>query len=517
MLVSMKSQKKKLAKTLKENDMSDLLKDIESYYDEVYKSMNQKTQEYYFGQDNPFKLGLISCFTKMREIDADAKNNGSTTPRNIIPLLEGCVEDLRQLAINTFNIEGISIGWVNDINAAMYVSVANSDLYGKDQDSLDRRVRLDDIVTTNNGFRYKNSKGIFYCLLIGYPIFADSKSIFTVEEAAAIACHEFGHAMQHVIDGINSSVAMGVYHSTWNLLKSDKMGLPGSTNLTKEDKMYLKEILMRFRDAAIRNDTKEIENIGKEFLDTSDKKTGISFSSQTDNDITQRAVKEFGDDYDTDVNEKMNNLSQKKGIGFFKGLGKFFKGIFTWGKTARTYKSIVRNDEVSGFRRYEEIADNFCSIYGLGIEMASVNNKFSRLKTVTRGGHSIIERIPILDLIYSIDQLKSDYYAAMEGYPTNKQRMINSYKACIFELKNNKDLPQKHREELEKQIEEYKKFYEEFVEDDSKKGIFYKLVAKIKRLTLEDAAKKDKWIDIHVLKPLQKRMDPNYDIDSVDE
>ena len=95
--------------------------------------------------------------------------------------------------------------------------------------------------------------------------------------------------------------------------------------------------------------------------------------------------------------------------------------------------------------------------------------------------------------------------------------MINSYKACIFELKNNKDLPQKHREELEKQIEEYKKFYEEFVEDDSKKGIFYKLVAKIKRLTLEDAAKKDKWIDIHVLKPLQKRMDPNYDIDSVDE
>jgi hypothetical protein len=142
--------------------MSDLLKDIESYYDDVYKSMNQKTQEYYFGQDNPFKAGLISCFTKMREIDADAKNNGSTTPRNIIPLLEGCVEDLRQLAIKTFNIEGISIGWINDVNAAMYASVANSDLYGKDQDSLDRRIRLDDTVTTNNGFRYKNSKGIYY-------------------------------------------------------------------------------------------------------------------------------------------------------------------------------------------------------------------------------------------------------------------------------------------------------------------------------------------------------------------
>ncbi len=32
--------------------MSDLLKDIESYYTDVYKTMNQKTQEYYFGQDN---------------------------------------------------------------------------------------------------------------------------------------------------------------------------------------------------------------------------------------------------------------------------------------------------------------------------------------------------------------------------------------------------------------------------------------------------------------------------------
>ena len=104
-----------------------------------------------------------------------------------------------------------------------------------------------------------------------------------------------------------------------------------------------------------------------------------------------------------------------------------------------------------------------------------------------------------------------DYECALHGYPSDKQRMLNLYRSAKFELQNNKDLSQASKAELNKQLEDYKTIYDEFVKSDAKKGWLYKLMAGLSRDKIEEEAKKDPFIYRNVLIPLQKRMDPNFD------
>ena len=138
--------------------------------------------------------------------------------------------------------------------------------------------------------------------------------------------------------------------------------------------------------------------------------------------------------------------------------------------------------------------------------------KFATMSDQTKiktGG--FLERIPMFDLFWSIYELKEDYVCAMYGYPTDKQRMMNLYRSAKFELQNNKDLTSSQKSEIQKQLEDYKTFYDEFVKLDSKKGWFYRLLSGLNRDSIEIEAKKDTYVYKHVLIPLQKRMDPSFD------
>ena len=180
------------------------------------------------------------------------------------------------------------------------------------------------------------------------------------------------------------------------------------------------------------------------------------------------------------------------------------------------FKNVLSNkkNEIHACKLFEEAADNFCSIYGLGPQQASCMKKFANLTdSYTRNAPRFFERIPLLDVVSSFNELMADYSACVAGYPTDKQRAINLYKAADFEIKHNKDLSPEAKAELLKQIEQYKKLYEEFVQNESTKGFFYKIFAGIKRESLEDAAKKDKLVDEHVLIPLQQKADPKFNPD----
>jgi uncharacterized Ntn-hydrolase superfamily protein len=94
------------------------------------------------------------------------------------------------------------------------------------------------------------------------------------------------------------------------------------------------------------------------------------------------------------------------------------------------------------------------------------------------------------------------------GYPSERQRIVNAYINCEFELNNNKDLSEDAKKELKEQIELLKSTYDEYIHhQDTKGGFLYKIASVIGRNTLENAAKKDPSLREAVLEPLMKKRD----------
>jgi len=499
--------------------MSKILKSVEYYYNKVIRidrKYMDKSEEYYFGENNPLKTRMIANITHIREIVKDAKMiKPNISPKECIKHLKPAVDELRKTIIEEFNIEGCSIGWMGCTNAACYTQISNSDLYGEEDLEKQNRINLDDIIKTDStGFHYKNPKGIYYAIVIGWNIFA-SDELFTVEEAAGVLMHELGHGMQHIVNSLNETVAISyfkyIYSNYWALAES----------MSSDDFKEVDDNMKRLKKAIKNGDKETLKKLGEEFLNKQRKKDGISFKDYSDDDVTSDNVN-FGDlNRDNSKNEK-KVLDNNNKFSIFKFIGGLLKGILSvafsplWIISAiyinRRYRD--KNNDEHLYKLFEETADNFCQIYGLGPQQASALRKLSKYSDLSISRNivtkNLFERIPLLDSLWSMEEVQDDAMSCAMGYPTNYQRAINLYKSAAFELKNNKDLSPEAKAEIEKQIEFYKGLYEDIKKDEKKKGWLYKILAGTSRLTLEEAAKKDKWLDEQVLIPLQQKADPNF-------
>lgn len=497
------------------------------YKDEVNKFLKDctsinldksRSEEYYFGESNPLKDRLISWINSLREfIKTASEGKPNFTPKDGLPICRQMSESLSRILIDEFNIEGAKIGWINEINASCWCHIGNSDLYGKGKDAKDTRIRLDDIVDTKNGFKYKNKKGIYYVIMLGYPLFA-MDDMFTTGEAAACLVHELGHAMQHVITSLNQTAALSVYESLYKIYNTTFY------TYNEKSRNEINRTLIRMRKAFDRGDQKEIEKIGNELYEESNKdKEGRSYSQMT-NDELQGMSMDANPDWDSNMIKVLDNAKQsaKRERGsLFQRIKNLFRSAFglvlspIYALMIASQKNKNANGELNRFKQFEETADNFAQIYGLGVETVSLQKKFNEMQVqLSTNTSNILSRVPLLDLTWSLDSLKDDYYSALCGYPSSMNRALNIYKAAKYELANNRDLSQQAKQELNNQIEQYKKFYDEFVKLNSNKGFFYRIISGISRKNIEKAASKDRMVYDLVLKPLQKRSDPNFDPDS---
>lgn len=493
--------------------VNDFLKDC------MFIKLNKsRSEEYYFGESNPLKDKLISWVNSLREfVKTASEDKPNFAPKDALPICRQMSESLSRILIEEFNIEGAKIGWINEINASCWCHLGNSDLYGKSKDAKDTRIRLNDIVDTKNGFKYKNKKGIYYVIMLGYPIFA-MDDIFTAGEAAACLVHELGHAMQHVVTSLNQTAALSVYESVYKIY---------NTSFYKYSDQARNEInrtLIKLRKAFDKGDQKEIEKLGNELYEESNKdKEGRSYSQLTNDELQGMSMDE-NPDWDSNMIKVLDNAKQtaKRERGsLFHGIKNLFKSLFglvlspIYAIMISSQKNKNANGELNKFKQFEETADNFAQIYGLGVETVSLQKKFNEMRVqLNTNSSNILSRVPLLDLTWSLDSLKDDYYSALCGYPSSMNRALNIYKAAKYELANNKDLSLQAKQELNNQIEQYKKFYDEFVKLNSSKGFFYRIISGISRKNIEKAASKDKTVYDLVLKPLQKRSDPNFNPDS---
>lgn len=483
---------------------------INDYVNYCFTINNDRSQEYYFGENNSLKTRLINWFTNTRELLNDAaKNNPDFLPKDGLLICQQETDKFTKIIKEEFNIEGCTLGFTNTVNACCYCHLGNSDLFGDGKESKNVRLRLNDIIDTKNGFKYKNKKGIHYVVVMGYPIIANG--IFTSGEAAAIMVHEFGHAMQHIVNSFNVTTCNQIYETMYRAFDNiDKYDL--------ETQKYIKRMFKRLRKALANNDTKQMDIIANEYLNESNKSDGVSFSSITNDQLQGMVNSSDNNDWFLDKSkylEKMREQRTQKNKSFSNKLKNFFRGLGGAISGIMIIPCILamnkrnKNKELNDFKVFEETADNFCQIYGLGVEASSFFKKAAMLNDST-ANNSVMARIPLFDLFWSLDNIKDDFSSTLAGYPTDKNRMLNMYRSAMFELQNNKDLSQSAKEEIKKQIEQYKSFYDDFVAIDSKKGWLYRLISGLNHTSLEKEAAKDTYVNQHVLIPLQKRMDKNF-------
>ena len=470
-----------------------------------------KSQEYYFGESNPLKDGLVGWIDNLRsQIKDYKKDHSEATPFEMLDICKESSKKLKQIIIDNFNVEKVFVAWENEINAACFGLLGNRDVYGTGKEAEMIRKNVDDIIDVKKGFKYKNSKGIIYLIRLGFPIFAQD-NMFTTEEAAACLVHELGHAMQHMINDVYQMMCLEWYQVYYEILGryADEMSADEYNQCLKMMDEFERN----------KNNPEAMKKIGESLFKESAPNSTISYKNMDDDKL-------FGftgvgsNNWDVDSVEDMKTAAaakQAKHKGFFAGLGRFFKAIFTVPLAPFYYigsKLLYAKDkhDTAGqkFKYFEETADNFCHIYGLGVASASLEKKFDQIRASFKV-HTVLENVPILNFYYSYKSLKEDRLDTLAGYPTHKQRMMNMYRACIYELKNNKDLSEEDKKSLEKEIEEYKKFYDYFVYADSRKGRLYRALAGISRKGIEAAAKQDSNVTKNVLDPLNERMKKNKD------
>jgi len=491
-------------------------KKTEAYIKDCLCIKHDRSQEYYFGENNNLKIRLTSWIENLRDrVYAKAESTENYTPKDALPILKEEAKKLSEIICEEFNIEGCTVGWINQINASCYGHLGNSDLFGTSDNAKDIRLKLNDIIDTSNGFRYRSKKGIFYVISMGYPL-AATDDFFTAEEAAAVLVHELGHAMQHIVNSFNKTVSMQVYESLYHTINSEDIDTY-SPSARKE----IKQLFKKLRKATNDKNDKALDKIATSILDESKEYQGTSFSKMTDDKIQGILEESSHSDWEldrkkyfdsrVDATNKVKSSFSHKWKTFWSGIVGVL-GCALMIPIALSKRNAAKNPDINQFKIFEETADDFCQIYGLGLEQASAMKKFATMSDLTKkktGG--LLERIPLFDLFWSISELTDDYDSAMAGYPTNRQRMLNLYKAAKFELQNNKELTAAQKNELDKQVENYKTFYDEFVKIDSKKGWFYRLLSGLNRDSIEAEAKQDPYIYKHVLIPLQQRMDPSFD------
>jgi hypothetical protein len=170
-----------------------------------------------------------------------------------------------------------------------------------------------------------------------------------------------------------------------------------------------------------------------------------------------------------------------------------------------TYKRKL-HDKANSFMKNEEMtADAFTGFYGFGAEHGEASRKLAKFRK-NIGDQGLINYVPILNLWKVSKDLQREYMSMIFGYPSQRQRIVNCYVNCEFELNNNKDLSEKAKKELRDQMDSLKETYDTFVsKQDTRGGFLYKIASIIGRNTIERAAKKDNSLRENVLEPLKKK------------
>jgi hypothetical protein len=465
-------------------------------FEPIIKKLKEKSEEVYFGLDNPLRTGLIYHLDVINNLITAAKEkNPNVHGLELVDICKGESEKLEKLITDSFNIEKCAIGFQNSVNASCYPQIYNKKIAGKSEDANITRIKLDDIIETKNGFRYKDGKGIYYALSIGLQFF---NGHFTIPEIACAVIHELGHAMEHVVHDINAVKSIAYWS---NIMKGLSLEYISPYDIPPK----IGSILKLIEKSHVNKDYKKLSKIGKDILDETDPKDMVDFYKMDSHEITAINNDETPiDGSDVDDVKKRKNIFIRTLVGTLKILLSIpFAPIFVI--LIVGLKFSLRSKKSKLYKFEEMTADSFEVFYGFGSESGELSKKLSKYRSDS-GDMGLINYLPLLNLYKCYKDIEHEQILMILGYPSDRQRIVNAYIACDFELKNNKDLSSDSKKELRDQMNMLKDTYNDFVlNHDTKGGFIYKISSIVGKNTIEKAAQKDKDLIEGVLKPLQNK------------
>ena len=451
-----------------------------------------KSEEAFFGANNPYKLGLINLFAELRMAYQEAVNdkNNRAKRREFSKTIQPIITKIEKHIEKIFNIKKCYFGLIDDLNAWCVPMCFDSNLAtkkdGKTIINEKVKVSLDDIMETSSGYRYKDAEGKIYCVSFGIHFLdkGPKGDLFTNEECAAIMTHEFGHAMQQAVCSINENLASVYIHALFEdvyamlnpIVNFFTLGLSGLCAIW-EHKQY-----------------KELKEEDPDYLGDQIIKDEIG-AKKKDYDRSR-----YGEQIETDTNRIIKNLPKEKDRKILKFFGKFLS--FVVGGPCMILLEII-NGVLSipsniyavsqrGFlnknRRFEQFADVFAASYGLGPEQASALAKLGNLHGYKQdyGILSLINYIPLVNIITGVAHYTNlGITQLVNGYPDMTGRMAAMYKSLKNDLDNNKDLSAADKKAIQEQIDTMNDVYNNYVYDWSPKGFVYAIWHKITFKTLK--------------------------------
>jgi hypothetical protein len=471
-----------------------------------FMNPNQRSEEAYFGENNPVKLGLTEHMSNLREIFSKItdKTLSQVERKRAASDMEDYCKIIEASMVKWFNIEKAYVGIFQDLNAFAYPLMYDKNLVEevgkKKQVNESYRISLEDIVETSNGFRFKTSDKKIFIIGIGCGFFDQG---YTDEEVASVVLHEIGHSFQQMLVGINSNLAHNIIHGE---IQATHMLLNPFLAIFTGGISYILGLVSGV-DAANLQGMDE-DDLADELI--------VQQMSQADRD-------KWGIDVENVTHRDMKNASKRKdGNKVLKAIGNFILGtlggiILTcvyvitpiWNyinplSWPQRFYELANLGFLRGIKRYEQFADMFAANYGLGKQLASALSKMGKeYHKINLYTLNWLNYVPILNVAINIGfYSNASICGLIDEHPETKDRIVALYKTCKFEIENNKDLTAKEKKELSDHIAELHKVYEDYVFSTDSRNFVYGLWKRMTRASLE---KEKSTVEENVLSVLQKK------------
>jgi len=478
-----------------------------------------RTEEAYFGLNNPVKVKLVALFTK---IHAKYENQLKEDPKlQVKDFVKSILEDIAKIekaVEEEFNVEKCQIGLLDSDNAFCIPMYWDKNAFGDSNKAWKHRVSLNDIVETKKGFRYKNKKQKYLIIGLGLRHFDPMGKIrYTPEETAAIFLHEVGHSFQHMLFGIQSNL---VYTELTWLLEETYYNLKGSVIIRDILSLNIFGLLFQFTEVmqAILN-LDDIHDAKQKLQKDDGFKAGEEIFEEEDarkNKLLNRQklfeILHPAEGQKTNIKRSLKKEKSQFWRNTVYGFHALLMGVlspvlFLLDAPANVFLMIEKRI-INKTHKWEEFADMFVTFYGLGPELTSSLSKLYRAgcgRSLDLGLLTFLNAVPLLNVAIAVwHYTEINNRVILNGYPEDKKRLAAVYQGLRYELAHNKDLDSQAKQEIKEQMERTEKIYNEYVFGKGIKNLIYCIWNKIIRASIRKDAD-ETTVEANVLSVLQKK------------
>lgn len=525
-----------------------------------------KSQEAYFGRSAPLANTLLIYSEKLINFFKENSYKDKSFYLNLSKITESFGNEIAK-DVNAEKCQVI-VSTDIDVNATTLMTLALADTCYeiKDEDGsksigvdFDKIADIEDIIITQNGYQFRNSKNKILFIELNYGLFLPKNNL-TSEQIAATICHEIGHCFQQGIFGLYKNIA-DICIS--NVIKSKKHqfkdavpkwmpeGVKKVLQLTFVSKLFIallsylwfptcftsglfakfgawleklgwgekiknpsylmKDKIKRWDDGdkktkneLLNSDSSKI--IHKIVINDSQQRMGISRK-----DYYKKANEENKKEWEKTKKEGIIDSDEEYASNF---LIEFFRSIKYDLKMlddniidviALNNYTVNQYSKISFYKRYEFFADVFATSYGFGADLFNSLNKINEinLKNVDKDLIIGINKIPFFKSI-----AKTNFYILLnknrkvDVHGTRNERSVNMYTALVHELQSNASLTSDQKKAIQHDIDLINEADEQYYKDMKESGFWFKYYNKLIDERIKGKVSKDTIEE--VLKPIEE-------------